>query len=124
MLIHHTPWKGQMPNFSPGKEYYPPDMGEVQSSVLHRADAIINGEKRDAYGDAKKSLSAVAAKWSIRHGIPITPLQVCQDMIDLKQTRLDHKFDADTILDIAGYTGLADQVKDLPCPVAEMFRKG
>lgn len=133
-LVHHGPMKVKTPNFNPGKKFkidfyhtpaYPESLkfgNPNVDSVLHRADAIINGEKRDAYGDAKKSLSAVAAKWSIRHGIPITPLQVCQDMIDLKQTSLDHKFDADTILDIAGYTGLADQVKDLPCPVAAMFQ--
>lgn len=92
-------------------------------SLLSRADKIIHGEKREDYGDAVKSFNTIAARWSILFGIPIRPIQVCQAMIDLKMVRLSHQQKDDTILDIAGYTGLADQVKDLPCPIGEMFKR-
>ena len=57
--------------------------------MLQQAAAII-AERGAAYGDAAASMSAVAARWSITLGYPVTPAQVVLCMIDLKLARLAH----------------------------------
>jgi Domain of unknown function (DUF6378) len=56
-------------------------------------------------------LAAVAARWSIVLGHPVTPAQVVLCLIDLKLARLGHDpAHADSILDVAGYAAVLQEV--------------
>ena len=55
--------------------------------VLKHAAATI-AERRIAYGDPARSMAAIAARWSLTLGRPITPTQVALCLIDLKLARL------------------------------------
>jgi hypothetical protein len=55
--------------------------------MLHHVAGIL-ADRGTAYGDAATSMAAVAARWSITLGRPVTPVQVVLCLIDLKLTRL------------------------------------
>lgn len=78
------------------------------ASILTEADAIINGPRRDSYGNATESFTRVAAVWSAILRAPVTPRQVAQCMIALKVLRDANKPSHDNLLDVIGYAALAD----------------
>ena len=71
----------------------------------------IERERQAAYGDAGKAMAAIAARWSLTLGHPVTPAQVVLCMMDLKLTRLardpGHQ---DSILDLVGYAAILHEV--------------
>lgn len=77
--------------------------------LKHAADVL--AERTQTYGDPAKAMAAIAARWSITLGHPVTPAEVVLCMIDLKLTRLvrDPRH-LDSILDIAGYAALLHEV--------------
>ena len=79
-------------------------------SILGHTAKVLE-ERRDDYGDPAEQFRAIADRWSITLGTPITPAQVALCMIDLKLTRLarDPKHQ-DSILDIAGYAAVLHEV--------------
>ena len=59
-------------------------------------------------------MAAVAARWSITLGRPVTPAQVVLCLIDLKLARLGHDpAHADSILDVAGYAAVLQEVRSM-----------
>ena len=79
-------------------------------SVLLKAEEIINGERRSAYGDAKLSFGKVAKIWSVILNTEVTASQVALCMTGLKIVRECANHKEDNLIDAAGYLGLADQV--------------
>jgi hypothetical protein len=79
-------------------------------SVLIEADIIINGERKEAYGDAKTSFENIAAGWSVIAGVPLTGSQVALCMVWLKVCREAHSHKRDNLVDIAGYTALMEKL--------------
>ena len=78
--------------------------------VLRRAEAVI-AERQQAYGDPGAAMKAVAARWSITLGQPVTPEQVVLCLIDLKLTRLCHDpRHYDSAVDLAGYAALLQEI--------------
>ena len=73
--------------------------------------ATIVADRRQVYGDPAVSMAAVAKRWSITLGRTITPAEVVLCLIDLKLARLvlDPKHQ-DSILDIAGYAAVLQEV--------------
>lgn len=82
----------------------------IVDAVLRRAADIL-AIRSKTYGDPRQSMAAIAARWSVTLGHPVTPAQVALCMIDLKLTRLvrDSRH-LDTIRDVAGYTALLFEV--------------
>jgi Domain of unknown function (DUF6378) len=73
--------------------------------------ASIFAEQGTAYGDAATSMTAVAARWSITLGHPVSPAQVVLCLIDLKLTRLQHNpTHQDSVCDLAGYAAVLQEV--------------
>ena len=73
--------------------------------------ARIVAERRLAYGDPATSMAAIAARWSVTLGVPVTPATVALCLIDLKLARLAHDpAHADSITDIAGYAAVLREV--------------
>lgn len=91
-------------------------------SILARADQIINGQKRDEYGPVEESFKRIAIMWSVIFNIPVRPLQVALAMDALKTVRELNKHSDDSLLDKAGYVGLADKVKHLPSPMEHIYK--
>lgn len=80
------------------------------NAMLERA-ARINAERRSAYGDPAASMTAVAARWSVTLGHPVTPAEVVLCIIDLKLVRLAHDpTHRDSVLDVIGYAALLPEV--------------
>ena len=80
-----------------------------ESMLKHAATVLADRSK--TYGDPGKAMAAIASRWSITLGHPVTPAQVVLCMIDLKLTRLarDSKHQ-DSILDLAGYAAMLHEV--------------
>lgn len=85
-------------------------------SILTEADALINGEKAEAYGDPKENLQNIAFQWaayiSQASGKPVmlNAEDVCWMMTLLKMCRQMHKNGRDNLVDAAGYIGLIEKV--------------
>ena len=83
----------------------------MTAETLFAQAAFVLSERQAAYGDASNAMAAIAARWSLTLGQPITPAQVVLCMIDLKLARLgrDPKHQ-DSILDVAGYAAVLHEV--------------
>lgn len=80
-------------------------------SILQEAEEIINGPRRDAYGDASKSFAKIARWWSDILRTDVSASQVAQCMIAFKLIREFNKSGRDNRVDIAGYTALLDKIE-------------
>ncbi len=79
-------------------------------AILDEAATVI-AERAAAYGSAAQSLGAIAARWSVTLGRPVTPAEVVLCMIDLKLARLAHDpSHRDSLVDVIGYAALLPEV--------------
>ncbi len=81
----------------------------TDSILKHAADVL--AERSQTYGAPDKAMAAIAARWSLTLGHPVTAAEVVLCMIDLKLTRLarDPRHQ-DSMLDIAGYAAVLHEV--------------
>ena len=80
-------------------------------SILGHTAKVLE-ERRDDYGDPVEQFRAIADRWSITLGTPITPSQVALCMIDLKLARLAYDpGHVDSIIDVIGYAALLREVR-------------
>ena len=78
--------------------------------ILEHAMDVVE-QRRAAYGRPDAIMAAIAARWSLTLGRPVTPAQVTLCMIDLKLARLAHDpTHRDSIVDIIGYAALLPEV--------------
>ena len=75
----------------------------------HTADIV--DQRRKAYGPPDAIMAAIAARWSLTLGRPVTAAQVTLCMIDLKLARLCHDPSyRDGVIDVIGYAALLPEV--------------
>jgi hypothetical protein len=80
-------------------------------SILGHTAKVLE-ERRDDYGDPAEQFRAVADRWSITLGTPVTPVQVVLCMIDLKLARLAYDpGHIDSLVDVIGYAALMREVR-------------
>ena len=80
-------------------------------SILGHTAKVLE-ERRDDYGDPVEQFRAIADRWSITLGTPITPSQVALCMIDLKLARLAYDpGHIDSMVDVIGYSALLREVR-------------
>jgi len=79
--------------------------------LLHLAADTVNSRRR-SYGDPTTFFEAVAKRWSLTLGVPITAAQVILCQLDIKHERLcrDPKH-SDSIIDTAGYAACLEEVR-------------
>ncbi len=77
----------------------------MSETVLQEAERIINGSRREDYGDVRLSFERIAALWSPVIGTTVSAEQVALCMIQLKVARALNGWQRDSIVDIAGYAG-------------------
>ena len=80
-------------------------------SILGHTAKVLE-ERRDDYGDPAEQFRAIADRWSITLGTPISPAQVALCMIDLKLVRLTYDpGHVDSMVDVIGYAALLREVR-------------
>ena len=80
-------------------------------SILGHTAKVLE-ERRDDYGDPAEQFRAIADRWSITLGTPVTPTQVALCMIDLKLARLAYDpRHFDSIVDVIGYAVLLNELR-------------
>lgn len=83
----------------------------VRDQILETAGQLINGERRQTYGDAQESFDRIASLWSIILGTNVSAADVARCMVAMKLARLsgsdEHR---DSWVDIAGYAALGAEV--------------
>ena len=89
-------------------------------SVLIEADQLINGDRAEAYGDAKENLDRIGTLWGqylyLKHGLlradgeGLSAEDVAWMMVLLKMARQMHKPSHENVVDAAGYIGLVEKV--------------
>lgn len=80
-------------------------------SILGHTAKVLE-ERRDDYGDPAEQFRAIAGRWSITLGTPVTPVQVALCMIDLKLARLAYDpGHVDSLVDVIGYAALMREVR-------------
>ena len=79
-------------------------------SITDEAQAIVNGERQQDYGDMAESFGRIAGLWSAYLGKHVDSLDVAKMMILLKVSRAKHNNHRDSYLDIIGYVECADQL--------------
>ncbi len=84
--------------------------------LFTEAQKIINGERRDQYGNSEESFESIAVLWE--HYLCryekcefITAKDVAFMMVLLKVAREMHKHKRDNLVDMAGYLGLLDDME-------------
>lgn len=87
------------------------------NNILNTANDIINGERKEDYGDAFDSFDRIAGLWSSYLDHHISPVDVAHMMILMKVSRgTNHakfnKIHEDNLVYIAGYSALAYQVSE------------
>ena len=85
----------------------------IGDTLFAEARKLVNGDRREDYGDPMDSFLAIASMWrgylSLRpDGARIMPRDVCNMMMLLKIARDAHNPKKDNTVDICGYAALAD----------------
>lgn len=83
----------------------------MSNDILQEAAEILNGDRREAYGDVEKSFAKLAKMWSIILDHEITSAQVALCMIGLKITREMNCHKRDNLVDLAGYSKLLSMLE-------------
>ena len=83
--------------------------GTAEKFLKHVANVL--ADRRVTYGNPATSMAAIAARWSVTLGTPVSPATVVLCLIDLKLARLAHDpAHADSITDLAGYAAVLREV--------------
>ena len=83
-------------------------------TIFEEAADLIDGDRRDAYGDATESFERIADAWSAAvFDRPVTAAQVAAAMAVLKLCRFRTSQDRDSLVDLCGYAALAAEIKGL-----------
>lgn len=84
-------------------------------TLLQEAESLINGQRKEDYGDAKACFKRIATFWSgylsVRCDVEITPHDVAHMMVLFKMARLAQSPEHhDSILDGIGYLALTEHI--------------
>lgn len=84
----------------------------LQRNILEEAHELINGDRRKDYGEVSESFKKMATLASIFLKKDLTELDICWIMIAVKICRQLNQSKRDNLVDLAGYTGLMQQLLD------------
>ncbi len=76
----------------------------VRECILDDATRIVTKDRNATHGEPEDAFGLIAASWSAKLGIAVTPAQVCILLADLKACRAWlNPAHADNWIDLAGY---------------------
>ncbi len=87
-------------------------MDNKYTPITSKAWMIINGERRQDYGEVNKSFYKTSQMWSLILEHSISSEQVAQCMIALKLCREINNHKEDNLVDICGYAELLNMMKN------------
>lgn len=79
-------------------------------NIAQEAINIVDGDRRQDYGDVKESFNRIAGLWSAYLGKHVDAFDVGKMMILLKVSRAKHTNHRDSYVDIVGYVECIDQL--------------
>ena len=83
----------------------------TRADILDEAKRIVTQDRAATHGEPENTFAMIAASWSAKLGIPITPAQVCILMADLKACRAwANPTNRDNWVDGAGYNACGAEV--------------
>ena len=83
----------------------------MSAALLDKAAAVLE-ERGQSYGAADAAFAAIAARWTLTLGRPVSAAQVVLCMIDLKLVRLSHDpGHEDSLIDVIGYAALFPEAR-------------
>lgn len=90
-----------------------------RAAILDAARQAVMVDRAATHGEAEDTFSSIAAVWSARLGVTVTPAQVAIMLIDLKTCRAwENPSHGDNWVDMAGYAAcggeLATDVPEVP----------
>ena len=85
-----------------------------RDEVLAKAGELINGDRKEDYGDAYLNHMRIAEFWNnyLDHEIKLTPTDVAMMMMLVKIARCIHSYKDDSFVDICGYAALAGEMSN------------
>jgi hypothetical protein len=84
-----------------------------RSEILAKAEQAVTVDRAATHGNVENSFTTLAAIWSVRLGVSITPAQVAIMLIDLKTVRAwTNPTHADSWVDCAGYAACGGEMAD------------
>lgn len=88
----------------------------MSESILEEAQRLIHGQRNKDYGHPRDNITHTAELFSAYLGIEVSALDVTMLMVLLKMSRLHigGVYHRDSIVDIAGYAGVAERVYEEP----------
>lgn len=82
-----------------------------RESILAEATRIVTRDRAATHGQPENSFRMIAASWSAKLGVTVTPEQVCLLLSDLKACRAwDNPAHADNWVDLAGYAACGGEL--------------
>jgi hypothetical protein len=98
-----------------------------RTGILTAAEALVHGDRHESYAHPLVDFARTAEmltglgfrRWKLRAdvetpvGLPIGPSDIPAIMICVKLSRLMHKFDVDSLIDIAGYVETWGIIQDV-----------
>lgn len=97
----------------------PVPQGPTRNPVFMRDDEWLkiahdhtNSPHRNSHSHPLRNLLRIAIRWSANHERVISPLQVAQDMVELKMARSQSHFKEDDWIDTMGYANLVQMMDD------------
>jgi hypothetical protein len=87
------------------------DLG--RAAILEAACQAVTVDRAATHGAVENTFGKIAALWSARLGVSITPAQVCILLVDLKTARAwGNPAHADNWVDIAGYAACGGELSN------------
>jgi hypothetical protein len=82
-----------------------------RAQILDAANQCVTVDRAATHGAAEQTFARIAAVWSARLGVGITPAQVCILLADLKTCRAwGNPGHADNWVDLAGYAACGGEL--------------
>lgn len=82
-----------------------------RAAILDQARQAVTRDRAATHGEIEASFGQIAAIWSVRLGVPVSPVQVAILLVDLKTVRAwGNPGHADNWIDIAGYAACGGEL--------------
>lgn len=82
-----------------------------RTTILEEADKLIHNDRREDYGSPLESFTRIADLWEPILGVQVSAEQAALCLIQLKVARALHGWQRDSFVDIAGYSGCLDLIR-------------
>ncbi len=79
-------------------------------SILIEAEKVINGPRKETYGNPLIMCENIAKLWEPILGTKVSPEKVSLCMVQLKIAREVYKHQKDNLIDMCGYIGILERI--------------